>query len=674
MLTQHNDNGRTGVNPAETLLNTTNVKPDTFGRLWTLYVDGQVVAQPLYVSQLRVDTSTNPNTPLVRGTFNAVVVATMHNTVYVYDADAENRLPDGKTRPLWATWLGPPRPGGKDIDMWSTNDPEWGIAGTPVIDPQKSTLWVVAWHAEDGTFRYRLHALNLKDGAERQPSVQIGGAAPDAAQPCAYPSGYNPCHQKQRPALLLSNGVIYVAFGGDGSRGAVFAYDAATLQQVAFWASTPTGNDGGIWQSGQGPAADADGNVYLMTGNGTFDAATGGANYGDSFVKLRLENGALVVKDYFTPCNERFLSGIDLDLGSGGPVLVPGTNLLAGRRQAGYRLPAVAHQHGQVRGEPDGAGLQEPERRAGVPGHRPARTRGRHDLGPHPRLAGGVDGTGSRARLRLGRERHAEGLQALERQVRRDRPAAQEHLSSAATACRAACCRCPATARRREPASSGPSCRWTATPTWRAASRASCWRSMRRMCGASSGPASSRVRATASGCSPSSRRRPWRAARSSSPPMATARRRACTAGTPGPQQFPARYYVAVYGLLPHPPHLKPIVNQSRGDVTVTSATATDALTLTTDTCPPADPGNVDCTAALAAQFGAPSLHTLIVPAGFDFAGCNLLRVVTVSKKTALSRRDGHRLVQRGGHRREPGHELRAASCRRRSSKRSAPRA
>ena len=103
---------------------------------------------------------------------------------------------------------------------------------------------------------------------------------------------------------------------------------AASLQQVAFWASTPTGSDGGIWQSGQGPAADAAGSVYLVTGNGTFDANSGGANYGDSFVRLRLEDGQLVVKDYFTPCNERFLSGIDLDLGSGGPVLVPGTDLL----------------------------------------------------------------------------------------------------------------------------------------------------------------------------------------------------------------------------------------------------------------------------------------------------------------------------------------------------------
>ena len=87
-------------------------------------------------------------TAAYKGTFNAVIIATMHNTVYVYDADKENRGPDGRTIPLWATWLGQPRPGGKDIDMWSTNDPEWGILSTPVVSDDKKTLFVVAWHGD----------------------------------------------------------------------------------------------------------------------------------------------------------------------------------------------------------------------------------------------------------------------------------------------------------------------------------------------------------------------------------------------------------------------------------------------------------------------------------------------------------------------------------------------
>ena len=135
-----------------------------------------------------------------------------------------------------------------------------------------------------------------------------------------------PCSQKQRAALLLSSGHLYVGFGGDGNRGALIAFDAQTLAEQAFWTSTPTGTNGGIWQSGQGPAADNDGNVYLMTGNGSFDGNTpGGRNFGNSFVKLRLEGQSFAVKDFFTPCNLKFLNDNDLDVGSGGPVLLPGT-------------------------------------------------------------------------------------------------------------------------------------------------------------------------------------------------------------------------------------------------------------------------------------------------------------------------------------------------------------
>ena len=250
----------------------------------------------------------------------------MHNTVYVYDADKENRGPEGRTIPLWATWLGPPRPGGKNIDMWSTNDPEWGILGTPVVSDDRQTLFVVAWHGDGAEgFRFQLHALNLQNGTHRRPPVVIGLSSVDPSKPCRPQSPFNPCVHKQRSALLLSQGTLYVGFGGDGNRGALFAFDAQTLAQKAFWSPTPTGQDGGIWQSGQGPAADAEGNVYLMTGNGTFGAHNGGQNFGNSFVKLKLEGQNLVLKDSFTPCNFAFLNEKDLDLGSSGPVLIPGT-------------------------------------------------------------------------------------------------------------------------------------------------------------------------------------------------------------------------------------------------------------------------------------------------------------------------------------------------------------
>jgi hypothetical protein len=113
VLTQHYNNGRTGATLDESILNTTNVSSGKFEKLWTLYADGQVVAQPLYVSNLSIDTTANRGAPVVKGKFNTVIIATMHNTAYAYDADKENRGPDGRTVPLWATWLGPPRPGQK---------------------------------------------------------------------------------------------------------------------------------------------------------------------------------------------------------------------------------------------------------------------------------------------------------------------------------------------------------------------------------------------------------------------------------------------------------------------------------------------------------------------------------------------------------------------------------
>jgi hypothetical protein len=232
----------------------------------------------------------------------------------------------GRTIPLWDTWLGPPRPGGKNIDMWSTNDPEWGILGTPVVSDDRQTLFVVAWHGDGAEgFRFQLHALNLQNGTHRRPPVVIGVSSVDPSKPCRPQSPFNPCVHKQRSALLLTQGTLYVGFGGDGNRGALFAFDAQTLAQRAFWSPTPTGENGGIWQSGQGPAADGEGNVYLMTGNETFGGRNGGQNFGNSFVKLKLEGENLVVKDFFTPCNFAFLNEKDLDLGAGGPVLIPGT-------------------------------------------------------------------------------------------------------------------------------------------------------------------------------------------------------------------------------------------------------------------------------------------------------------------------------------------------------------
>jgi hypothetical protein len=334
VLTHHNDNRRSGANLRETQLTVANVK-QKFGKLWTLFADGQIVAQPLYVSGLNVDG---------KGTFNAVIMSTMHNTIYVYDADKKPAMPQSQDALIWAQWLGQPQPENSGFDSWNTNFPEYGILSTPVVNDAHTILYVVSWH--NGA-QFRLHAIDLT----KAPFPGPGAPPPDyrekikpvrvitagAPKPGGGQVKLDVTQQKQRSALLLDNGVLYLGFstnretGGD-LHGWLLAYDAATLQQKAVWNVTPSGINGGIWQAGSGPAADESGNVYLMTGNGNFNANTGGKNFGDSFVKLKLEGTTLAVKDYFTPCNQSLLNRAcgmagrcDLDLGSAGPLLLPGT-------------------------------------------------------------------------------------------------------------------------------------------------------------------------------------------------------------------------------------------------------------------------------------------------------------------------------------------------------------
>lgn len=370
VLTQHNDIQRSGANLQEKTLNTTNVK-QRFGKLWTLYADGQIVAQPLYVSGLNVEG---------KGTFNAVIVATMHNTIYVYDADKKPTQAQSQDALIWAQWLGDPWPSKTGFDSWHTNYPEWGIVSTPVIDDDKTTMYVVSWH-NDG--QYRLHAIDLTkapfsgpgfppaDYREKiKPVPVITGSVPNPAG--GEPIRLDPPQQKQRTALLLKDGILYFGFASNLEtdantklHGWLFAYDAATLQQKAVWNSTPTGRNGGIWQAGSGLAADAEGNVYLMTGNGPFDVDRGGLNYGDSFVKMKLEGNTLVVKDFFTPCNQLLLDRTcggaggercDLDLGSAGPLLVsgtgPNTNLIIGGGKDGNIYVVNAANMGRYHAPP----------------------------------------------------------------------------------------------------------------------------------------------------------------------------------------------------------------------------------------------------------------------------------------------------------------------------------
>jgi hypothetical protein len=640
VLTQHNDNLRTGANTAETLLTTKNVNADSFGKLWTLYVDGQIVAQPLYVEKLAVDTSSNPNTPLVKGTFNTVIVATMHNTIYAYKADEENPGEEGRTKPLWATWLGKARPGNKDkIDMWSTNDPEWGVLGTPVIDAEKKTLWAVAWHNDAGVYRYRLHALDVQSGAPTKPAVIIGGEPLNAQNPCEYAKGFNACNQKQRPALLLSDGVIYVAFGGDGNPGTVFAFDAKTLAERGVWASTTLpGKSGGIWQSGLGPSADADGNVYLITGNGTFDADRGGPNFGDSLVRLKLEGSTLSVKDYFTPCDQDFLNGIDLDFGAGGAVLIPGTKLTFGGGKSGIVYLLSRDNLGHYTAGPGGSGCKNPNalqefQATDIHVHGAGTTYGH--IHSSPVFWKGPDksriyvwGENDRMKAFVFNGTKFTGIDNPVRSIYQPpngMPGGMLSLSSNGQ-------------------KAGTGIIWAVVPR---DGDANLLRGVQGVLMALDAQDISKQLWTSDVAGV--RDRLGLFAKYVPPTIAGGKVFVATYGdqeplrqyaNDRPTQFP-NYYVAVYGALPPAhDHAKPIINQAGDDVAVIKAVATAAFSLDTQGCAADKAGNVDCTLALAAKAGAPAFHTLIVPIGYNFAGCNLLTVTTASKQTGLTASTG----------------------------------
>jgi hypothetical protein len=317
MLTQSYSNTRTGANLAETTLNTSNVNVGQFGKLFTRAVDGFLYAQPLFMSGLAIPQ---------KGTHNVVFLATEHNSVYAYDADDPNA-----SSPLWRVNLGNPVPS-TDIDSGYTDlTPEIGITSTPVIDPVTGIIYVVAKTKDASGFHQKLHALDVATGSEKPggPAEIVASVAGTGAGASSGIVRFDPLLQLNRPGLLLANGAIYIAFGSQGDvahwHGWVMAYDPSTLRQLAVFNTTPDGDEGGIWGAGQGLTAEPGGNIYVATGNGRYDAGSGGRNFGDSVVKL---SPALNPLDWFTPDDQLRLDVDDMDLGSGGPLLLPGTSLL----------------------------------------------------------------------------------------------------------------------------------------------------------------------------------------------------------------------------------------------------------------------------------------------------------------------------------------------------------
>ncbi len=321
-FTYHNDNARTGQNLFEPTLSPANVNPNSFGRLFAYGVDGYVYAEPLYVPNVTI-----PG----QGVHNVVYVATEHDSVYALDADAPGA-------PLWQVSFTNPANGVTTVPFTDANNcavivPEIGITSTPVIDPATGTLYVVAKTKENGGWAQRLHALDLATGAEKFGGpVLIQASAPGSAAPNDGDGNvlWDPLVANQRAALLLNDGVIYIAFASYCDLGAyhgwILAYNAATLAQIAAYNSTPNGTLGGIWETGNGPAADSAGNIFAAVGNGTFDV---GNDNGDSALRLQLVSNApspgftLSALDSFTPFNQQTLDDFDLDFGTAGPMLLP---------------------------------------------------------------------------------------------------------------------------------------------------------------------------------------------------------------------------------------------------------------------------------------------------------------------------------------------------------------
>ena len=323
LLTNHNDNGRTGQNLNEAVLTTGNVNSTQFGKLFSYPVDGYVYAQPLYVPNVVISG---------QGTHNVVFVATEHDSVYAFDAN------NSPATPLWQASFINPTAGITTIPAADVSDPgcenigvEVGITGTPVIDPAKGQLFVVVRTKENGAYFQRLHVLDITTGSEVSGSPLVIQASVPGVGEGSYGTGtiaFDPLLENSRPGMLLMNGVVYIAFSSLCDKrpyhGWVLGYDETTLAQVSAFNTSPNGIASGIWQSGNGIVGEAStGYIYFATGNGWFDVNGGGVDYGDTVMKLSSTGNVLSVVDYFTPHDQDSLNSNDFDMGSGGCLLLP---------------------------------------------------------------------------------------------------------------------------------------------------------------------------------------------------------------------------------------------------------------------------------------------------------------------------------------------------------------
>jgi hypothetical protein len=331
VYTAQGDMTRSGQYLSETILTPANVNATTFGKLFSQPVTGTVQAQPLFVANVTV-----PGL----GPHNVLYVATLSDYVYAFDADNNGGT---NANPLWSVFLAN---SGAPAGQYQT---VLGVLGTPVIDPATNTMYLVSSESQAGAPLFRLHALDITTGGEK-----FGGPMSIQASVPGTGSGsvngsltFNASVQRQRPGLLLLNGIVYLGFGSNNDNGAwhgwIMSYNAATLAQISVFCTSANGSGGGIWMGGSGLAAEVNdpakpyGRLFFATGNGSYSASVPYSNamsYAMSVLDLDLTGGVLTVQDEFTPSNQAILDAQDGDLGSGGPILLPPMTLASGQTQS----------------------------------------------------------------------------------------------------------------------------------------------------------------------------------------------------------------------------------------------------------------------------------------------------------------------------------------------------
>jgi hypothetical protein len=328
VFTYHNDLARDGANTHEFALTTSNVNTLSFGKLFSCTVDGAIYAQPLWVADMKVSGAQH----------DVVFVATQHDSLYAFDADASPCVQ------LWSASLIDPAHGGSSGETTVLSGmpgylvgrgegditPEVGVTGTPVIDPTTGTLYVVSKSVSSaqGTIYQRLHAIDLTTGNEKAGSpLTIAGTYPGSGDGGTTVI-FNPGPENQRAGLALLNGVVYIAWAAHEDAPPWYgwlmgySYNGTSFTQTAVFNTAPDAQEGGIWMGGGAPAADSANNLYVITGNATFDAASASppnTDYGDSLLKL---SSTLVLSQYFTPSAEAADNGGDLDFGAGGAAVL----------------------------------------------------------------------------------------------------------------------------------------------------------------------------------------------------------------------------------------------------------------------------------------------------------------------------------------------------------------